>query len=282
MITPQSYRDWVRINRPDYVVLDDYVNTKTKLNHQHKSGVVYFCSPEKFKMGHNPTELSGCPILTESQYKQLLIDKNVELIGEYKNQNTKTLHRDKMSSKTFISTPKTILKTDFTYRNKVKNEKEYKEWISKNYSDLIVLEPYVNSHTKIHHLHIKTGVIWNVKPNNVISGQKHPSDQLNSASLKSIKWLKSFNNENIQHILNGGEYVVPGVGKVDGYDPTTNTIYEFHGDFWHGNPSVFKHDDINPVTKTTFGILYEKTKHREQKLKQQYNLVTIWESEYNE
>lgn len=24
--------------------------------------------------------------------------------------------------------------------------------------------------------------------------------------------------------------------KVDGFDPIINTIYEFYGDFWHGNP----------------------------------------------
>lgn len=24
--------------------------------------------------------------------------------------------------------------------------------------------------------------------------------------------------------------------KVDAFDDTTNTIYEFYGDFWHGNP----------------------------------------------
>lgn len=279
-ITPHSYREWVEKHRPDYMVLDDYVNTKVKLKHLHKSGIVYFCSPEKFKMGHNPTILSKCPILNEQQYKQLLKSKNIELIGEYKSQNKKTLHKDVISGKTFISTPKTILKSNYTFRNKVSNDKEYKEWISNNYSDLQVLEPYITSHTKIKHLHTKTGVIWNVKPNNVINGQKHPSDHLTYASLKSIKWLESFNNKNIQHVLNGGEYKIHGIGRVDGFDPKTNTVYEFHGDFWHGNPTLFESDKINPVTKTTFGFLYENTKQREQKIKQQYNLVTIWESEY--
>src|SRR5208282_4262418 len=27
--------------------------------------------------------------------------------------------------------------------------------------------------------------------------------------------------------------------KVDAYDPTINTVYEFYGDFWHGNPNKF-------------------------------------------
>jgi hypothetical protein len=33
---------------------------------------------------------------------------------------------------------------------------------------------------------------------------------------------------------------------ADGFDPKTNTIYEFYGDFWHGNPKIFRTTDINP------------------------------------
>lgn len=68
--------------------------------------------------------------------------------------------------------------------------------------------------------------------------------------------------------------------KVDGFDPETNTIYEFDGDFWHGNPSLFKPDDINPRTKTTFGQLHEKTVARRQALETLgYTVVAIWEAE---
>ena len=39
--------------------------------------------------------------------------------------------------------------------------------------------------------------------------------------------------------------------KVDGYISETNTVYEFFGDFWHGNPNNFKypHTKMNPVAK---------------------------------
>jgi hypothetical protein len=68
---------------------------------------------------------------------------------------------------------------------------------------------------------------------------------------------------------------------VDGYDHITNTIYEFNGDFWHGNPSKYKEDDINPISGKSFGYLLKKTIEKEDRLKELgYNLVSIWESEY--
>lgn len=40
---------------------------------------------------------------------------------------------------------------------------------------------------------------------------------------------------------------------VDGYDPDTNTIYEFYGDMWHGNIEVYNSNGINPVNKQKYG-----------------------------
>jgi G:T-mismatch repair DNA endonuclease (very short patch repair protein) len=71
--------------------------------------------------------------------------------------------------------------------------------------------------------------------------------------------------------------------KVDGFDPATNTIYEFYGDFWHGNPnnSRFKPTDYNKITHCTFNELYIKTLEKEQALKAAgYKVISIWESDF--
>lgn len=66
---------------------------------------------------------------------------------------------------------------------------------------------------------------------------------------------------------------------VDGYDPSTNTIYEFYGDYWHGNPKRFDGKDMNKHIKITFGELYEKTMKKEKLLMEAgYKLVTQWEN----
>ena len=68
---------------------------------------------------------------------------------------------------------------------------------------------------------------------------------------------------------------------VDGIDYDNKIIYEFYGDFFHGNPDVHNKDDINPLLKETYGSLYNKTINKEKIiLNSGYKLKTIWESEY--
>lgn len=70
---------------------------------------------------------------------------------------------------------------------------------------------------------------------------------------------------------------------VDGFDPITNTIYEFYGDFWHGNPNIFNTKDINPLVNKTYGQLYLETLNRELIFKNfGYKIISIWESEYHQ
>ena len=60
-----------------------------------------------------------------------------------------------------------------------------------------------------------------------------------------------------------------------------NTIYEFYGDFWHGNPLIYNATEIHPMNKKFYGELYNETIERENILRKEgYNFITIWESEY--
>jgi len=69
--------------------------------------------------------------------------------------------------------------------------------------------------------------------------------------------------------------------KFDGYDNKTNTVFEFYGNLWHGNPEIYNKNDINPINKKKFGDLYKKTIERENIIKNAgYNLITIWEKDF--
>lgn len=73
-----------------------------------------------------------------------------------------------------------------------------------------------------------------------------------------------------------------GYVKVDGYNPLTNTVYEFWGDYWHGNPQVHSPEEINRKNKKTMGTLYTDTmQKRERILAAGYQLVEIWEHEWD-
>lgn len=99
-----------------------------------------------------------------------------------------------------------------------------------------------------------------------------------------IKWIEDIirqENITIQYSLSpGGEHSILGVGKVDGFYLQTNTVYEYHGDFWHGNPNKFNQNDINPVSKKSYGELYTKTLQRDRTIRDLgYNLIVKWETD---
>jgi hypothetical protein len=104
-------------------------------------------------------------------------------------------------------------------------------------------------------------------------------------SNQQIQWLnfiQSKENISIQHAENSNEYQIPNTKfKADGYCKETNTIYEYHGDYWHGNPYRFNSNEINKTTKCTFGELYQNTLNKEQQIRDLgFNLITIWESDW--
>ncbi len=68
--------------------------------------------------------------------------------------------------------------------------------------------------------------------------------------------------------------------RVDAFDPETNTIYEYNGDFWHGNPNVYPPDGINNINKEKVGDLLRKTIEKENFLKSAgYNVISKWETD---
>ncbi len=104
-------------------------------------------------------------------------------------------------------------------------------------------------------------------------------------SHKCLKWIEniaSVEDIHIQHAGNGGEYGIPSTPyHADGYCAETNTIYEFHGDYWHGNPKIYDSKYTNKVVNIPMGELYQKTINRENKIKELgYNLVVMWESDF--
>lgn len=99
------------------------------------------------------------------------------------------------------------------------------------------------------------------------------------------QWIDylSITKPDIQHFYSeNGEFSIPDSKyKADGYDEETNTIYEFHGDFWHGNPKLFNQDEVNKITKTTFGELFEKTISKEEFCKSKgYKYIALWENDW--
>jgi hypothetical protein len=100
-------------------------------------------------------------------------------------------------------------------------------------------------------------------------------------SIPEIMWLDSLGIPNDDIHRQVKLPIGTGRKKADGFDPDTNTIYEFYGDYWHGNPKFYDPNDIHPENKYTYGQLYERTLKREKLICDHgYKLITIWQSDF--
>lgn len=68
---------------------------------------------------------------------------------------------------------------------------------------------------------------------------------------------------------------------VDGYDPTTRTVYQFHGDYFHGNPDVHDELSYNDLKSMTFGQVFDESCRYDQEIIDlNYNLEIMWENDW--
>lgn len=98
-------------------------------------------------------------------------------------------------------------------------------------------------------------------------------------SSKSNDWLDSLN---IPHLIR--EYRLPENKKkpVDGYDPQTNTVYEFHGKYWHADPRENPHENFDKRRKMTYGEIYTISQIMDMQIQcWGYNLIIMKEFDYD-
>lgn len=147
-------------------------------------------------------------------------------------------------------------------------------------------EKYVNDKSKINIICPYHGLFSQRPTSHIHSKQGCSKCSSKGTSIAANKWLKSLNIPGLQTFeSSGGEYRIPGLKyKVDGYDKNTNTVYEYHGCYWHGHPTHkdYKGDSMHPTIKLSWNDLYKKTIERDRKIMELgYNLIVAWESAKN-
>lgn len=116
-------------------------------------------------------------------------------------------------------------------------------------------------------------------PSNHLGGLGCQKCGRGSVSKSENKWLDSLNipieYRQTPLEINGQKYF------VDALDPNTKTVYEFYGDYWHGNPEKCNPNQINKSRNKTFKELYDQTIGRENIIKKAgYNIISIWEADW--
>ncbi|CAM9291642.1 unnamed protein product, partial [Heterosigma akashiwo] len=103
-------------------------------------------------------------------------------------------------------------------------------------------------------------------------------------SVRSIQWLNEIAERDgieIQHAENGGEYSVTSKLKVDGFCKETNTVFQFHGCFYHGHPKCMDAQRYNPLRGVKMIDLHKKTIEVSDYIRSQgYNLVEMYDCDF--
>jgi hypothetical protein len=149
------------------------------------------------------------------------------------------------------------------------------------------LVEYKNSKININIICKIHGVFTKI-PSEHLNGQGCQKCKPKKHSKMCIEWLNAMkirDNVNIQHnenIENNGEHrITNSLFHADGYCKETNTIYEFYGTYWHGDPRVYDSSRQNTQMNKTFGELYQKTlKKVEHCKKEGYSVIECWEYDW--
>ncbi|XP_078684907.1 uncharacterized protein LOC144918222 [Branchiostoma floridae x Branchiostoma belcheri] len=104
-------------------------------------------------------------------------------------------------------------------------------------------------------------------------------------SKEALDWINfvAFRDSlHIQHVNSGGEKRVCG-RKVDGFCAERNTVYEYHGCFYHGCQKCFKPHTKNPVNDTMMIDLYTDTMRKRRMIEEAgFTYVEMWSHDFHD
>jgi len=168
------------------------------------------------------------------------------------------------SQKQFMSTEEFIDKCNKVHKNKYDYSLTVYENIKKHVK-IICPDHGMYLQSPFQHLYHKTGC--------------HTCAQVYTSSKGELEWLDYIGVPNDKDhrqfylILENKKFWVDGISE--------KTIYEYLGDYWHGNPAVFSPSDFNKTIKKSYGELYDETFKRFSALENHgYTIKYIWESEW--
>lgn len=223
-----------RVNK-DIEVVGEYVNSRTKILHRCKiCGHEWCATPYLILRG------TGCPVCGINKRKRshaqyvadvAKINPDIEVIGEYVNNDTKILHRCKIDGYEWYAKPKNILRGNgcpMCAGNMRYGHDGYVALVSKVNQDIDVVGTYINAHTPILHRCKTDGYEWMATPNNILRGTGCPKCNISKGEMAISKFLDDINvRYEQQKRFNDcrDKYTLP----FDFYLPDYNVCIEYNG-----------------------------------------------------
>jgi len=98
-----------------------------------------------------------------------------------------------------------------------------------------------------------------------------------------MDWLNTTQSTHIQHYRNNGKEKRIGPYLVDGFDNTTNTVFQYHGCFYHSHHCLLFNSAKNPKERDRFLLRQQRTKAATSYIREQgYKVVEIYECVFSE
>lgn len=193
------------ITQNKYIVLDNYVNSHTKIRFQHrKCGFVFFMSPDHFIRGERcpkcrykviNAQESKSNAQFKQQFQQLVGDEYL-ILDKYNGAKNKMKFKHKKCGCIFEMIPDSILRGHrcpkcMLYSYAPKTPKKYKEeFIKVAGNDYILISAYKSRKQKVTVLHKKCGHIYQVLPNHFLEGERCPLCRSSKGEKAVIEYLQ--------------------------------------------------------------------------------------------
>lgn len=242
--THEQYLDEVFLANPDIEVIEKYINANTPILHRcKKHNVEWNASPTSVLQG------KGCYMCgyekisdkfrkTKEQYIIELSTKNpnIEILGEYFNNNTPTLHRCLIHNVEWMASPSNVLlgggcrecRSEKIGDKLRKSHEKYVEELKLINLNIVVIDEYVGAHLPILHRCLVDGYEWEITPHSILLGHGCPKCCESKGEKKVGQWL---NDHKIQYISQKkfddckDKYSLP----FDFYLPEFNCCVEYDG-----------------------------------------------------
>ena len=104
-------------------------------------------------------------------------------------------------------------------------------------------------------------------------------------AIEWLEWVAHKERIHIRHQLNNTEKRIGGRKlPVDGFNPERQTVYQFHGCYWHGHDCALNHGkEFNERRNKPMAELLEETKANTEYIRSKgYRVVERWECEWRD
>ena len=239
--------------------------------------------PHLFNLPHHQNYVGRIPDIEFYDPDGMMPEKKEELLQWHADQVLRNVSFNlKQEMITYCKSDVALLKAGC-----IKFQQEFESQAGFNpMAECITIASACNKYWRMHHLEPNTIA---VEPPRGWRGAN------TNQSVKALQWLylkekeivkQGASADRIRHVRNGGEQTVRTAVTsyfVDGFDPVTNTVYEFNGCLYHGCPVCYPNRQAKhyATPDRTVEELFQATINKRMALlRAGYTVVEMWECEW--